>query len=205
MSLEKVLERLAHLTGAGSDAELARTLDVSRQSLSKWRSRGSIPYEKLQDFAEEHGHSLDYLLMGKEPEKAVPEISEEVFHQVWGALRADNCQLSQLKGDLLLEQAILIYNQVIQVTDPVARARTIDGSIRLLNSLSFKRQAEAARYMAENHPDLIDVKKSEQFAEEMDKRAKEDADSGTKTSQTFHGNVGQVGGGDIHNDFGKDK
>lgn len=213
MSLEKVLERLAAVTGAHNDAELARALNSSRQSLSKWRSRGSIPYEKLHSFAEENGASLDYLLLGKEVDGGGNGgIDKAVFDEVWAALKSDRSEMRALSSDALLPQAVHIYNQAIHVQDDAARARVVDGAIMLLNSLQLSHGAENMRRFAESQPDAATSREMSAKANALDAaseeqaRKAEKAAGGTKASQTIHGNVGQVGGGDINNNFGdKDK
>ncbi|MBK3431961.1 helix-turn-helix domain-containing protein [Pseudomonas fluorescens] len=48
-----------------SDSELARKLDVNRQTLGSWRSRQSIPYALCVNVSEIEGVSLDWLLTGE--------------------------------------------------------------------------------------------------------------------------------------------
>ncbi|WP_260845986.1 helix-turn-helix domain containing protein [Pseudomonas azotoformans] len=48
-----------------SDSELARKLDVNRQTLGSWRSRQSIPYALCVNVSEAEGVSLDWLLTGE--------------------------------------------------------------------------------------------------------------------------------------------
>lgn len=213
MSLEKVLERLATVTGAHNDAELARALNSSRQSLSKWRSRGSIPYEKLHSFAEENGASLDYLLLGKEVDGGENGgIDKAVFDEVWAALKSNKSEMRALNGDALLPHAVHIYNQAIHVLDAATRARVIDGAIMLLNSLQLSHSAENMRRFAESQPDAATSREMDAKANELEVASEEQAREAEKTAvgrratQTFHGKVGQVGGGDINNNFGdKDK
>lgn len=60
-----VLARLKQLTQSESDAQLARALDVSPQTLSSWKVRDSIPYSLCVEMARQHACSLDWLLMGE--------------------------------------------------------------------------------------------------------------------------------------------
>lgn len=62
-----VLARLKQLTGANTDVQLARSLDISPQTLSSWKVRQSIPYSLCVDLANVHGCSLDWLLLGNPP------------------------------------------------------------------------------------------------------------------------------------------
>lgn len=64
-SLDAVLERLMTVFSVDSDSELARKLDVNRQTLGSWRSRQSIPYALCISVSEVEGVSLDWLLTGE--------------------------------------------------------------------------------------------------------------------------------------------
>ncbi len=64
-SLDAVLERLMTVFSVDSDSELARKLDVNRQTLGSWRSRQSIPYALCVNVSEAEGVSLDWLLTGE--------------------------------------------------------------------------------------------------------------------------------------------
>jgi len=64
-SLDAVLERLMTVFAVDSDSELARKLDVNRQTLGSWRSRQSIPYALCVSVSEAEGVSLDWLLTGE--------------------------------------------------------------------------------------------------------------------------------------------
>ncbi|MEX5628994.1 helix-turn-helix domain-containing protein [Pseudomonas marginalis] len=64
-SLDAVLERLMTVFSVDSDSELARKLDVNRQTLGSWRSRQSIPYSLCVNVSEAEGVSLDWLLTGE--------------------------------------------------------------------------------------------------------------------------------------------
>lgn len=66
-SLDAVLERLMTVFSVDSDSELARKLDVNRQTLGSWRSRKSIPYALCVNVSESEGVSLDWLLTGEGP------------------------------------------------------------------------------------------------------------------------------------------
>jgi len=64
-SLDAVLERLMTVFAVDSDSELARKLDVNRQTLGSWRSRQSIPYALCVNVSEVESVSLDWLLTGE--------------------------------------------------------------------------------------------------------------------------------------------
>ncbi|HCO8543019.1 TPA: helix-turn-helix domain-containing protein [Escherichia coli] len=63
--INAVLLRLMSLFNVDNDSELARMLNVNRQTLASWRKRNSVPYSICINIAEEKGISLDWLLTGK--------------------------------------------------------------------------------------------------------------------------------------------
>lgn len=61
-----------------SQGDLADALQVSRQSISKWETNGSVPeLDKLIKLSEIFGVSLDELVTGKEQEKKPETVVEE--------------------------------------------------------------------------------------------------------------------------------
>ncbi|EAS2278895.1 helix-turn-helix domain containing protein [Salmonella enterica] len=81
-SVDAVLLRLMSLFNVDSDSELARALNVNRQTLASWRKRDSVPYSICINIAEERGISLDWLLTGKgEEEVSNVEPATEIFSQ----------------------------------------------------------------------------------------------------------------------------
>ncbi|EAQ4908701.1 helix-turn-helix transcriptional regulator [Citrobacter freundii] len=81
-SVDAVLLRLMSLFNVDSDSELARALNVNRQTLASWRKRDSVPYSICINIAEERGISLDWLLTGKGEEEVLNvEPATEIFSQ----------------------------------------------------------------------------------------------------------------------------
>ena len=68
-----------------SQGDLADALEVSRQSISKWETNGSVPdLDKLVKLSELFDISLDELIAGKEKAEqpaATPEIEQPVARQ----------------------------------------------------------------------------------------------------------------------------
>ena len=61
-----------------SQVDLADALKVSRQSISKWETNGSVPeLDKLVKLSEIFGVSLDELILDKKSQKAKPEAEPE--------------------------------------------------------------------------------------------------------------------------------
>lgn len=81
-AVDAVLLRLMSLFNVDSDSELARALNVNRQTLASWRKRDSVPYSICINIAEERGISLDWLLTGKgEEEVSKAEPATQSFSQ----------------------------------------------------------------------------------------------------------------------------
>ena len=81
-SVDAVLLRLMSLFNVDSDSELARALNVNRQTLASWRKRDSVPYSICKNIAERRGISLDWLLTGKGEEEVLNvEPATEIFSQ----------------------------------------------------------------------------------------------------------------------------
>ncbi|CAH6119447.1 MULTISPECIES: helix-turn-helix transcriptional regulator [Enterobacteriaceae] len=81
-AVDAVLLRLMSLFNVDNDSELARVLNVNRQTLASWRKRDSVPYSICINIAEERGVSLDWLLTGKgEEEVSKVELATQSFSQ----------------------------------------------------------------------------------------------------------------------------
>lgn len=87
--VKTVLSRMKTIYGVEKDAELARALDISPQTLSSWRQRSAIPYSLCVECAKTRGASLDWLLYGegemmrdrKSASKSLIKNDEPVFQQ----------------------------------------------------------------------------------------------------------------------------
>ncbi|HBV4911586.1 TPA: helix-turn-helix domain-containing protein [Serratia marcescens] len=100
-AVDAVLLRLMSLFQVDNDSELARALNVNRQTLASWRKRDSVPYSICVNLAEERGVSLDWLLAGKgddtskEAEPAAQNLSQadlkmlELLNQLDPEVRRD--------------------------------------------------------------------------------------------------------------------
>ena len=75
-AVDAVLLRLMSLFNVDNDSELARALNVNRQTLASWRKRDSVPYLICINIAEERGISLDWLLTGKGEDESVVQKAE---------------------------------------------------------------------------------------------------------------------------------
>lgn len=65
IDVEAVIDRLKKVLDARSDTALAKALGTTPQTLSSWKSRGSVPYALCVEVSDKHGVSLDWLIRGK--------------------------------------------------------------------------------------------------------------------------------------------
>lgn len=62
-----VLDRLADIAGASTDAELAEYLLIARGTVSSWRCRDQIPFQHCMEAAKRSNVSLEWLINGRGP------------------------------------------------------------------------------------------------------------------------------------------
>lgn len=67
-SAQAVIARLKEVLTVSTDAALAQALNVSPQTISKWRTRNSVPYPEAVFISFIRQVSLDYLLSGERSE-----------------------------------------------------------------------------------------------------------------------------------------
>lgn len=67
ISCSDVLKRLCAALGVESDVELAKALGVANNTISGWRTRNKIPYEKVIEVSLDNGFTVDQLLFGDSP------------------------------------------------------------------------------------------------------------------------------------------
>ncbi|MFI3061353.1 helix-turn-helix domain-containing protein [Streptococcus suis] len=91
-----------------SQDELAEKLYISRQAVSKWENGEATPdIDKLVQLAEIFGVSLDYLVLGKEPEK-------EIVVEQRGKMNGWECLYEESKRPLTRgDVVVLIFFAVI--------------------------------------------------------------------------------------------
>ena len=103
-----------------SQGDLADALEVSRQSISKWETNGSVPeLDKLVKLSEIFGVSLDELVLDKKPseEPAKPEESEAKIIYVE---RPAPKSAQKVAGIVLLCFSILLWLMIALFGDIVA-------------------------------------------------------------------------------------
>lgn len=208
-----------------SQQAFADSLGVSLRTYQNYeRGQRSVSKDLLCALIDLHDVDVSWLLTGKETgapqpalqETASTEIDEERFREVWAALRSEDCQLRNLEGDLLLGQAIYIYNQFAHIADHKSRAKAIRGVVKLLNSVTLRSEAQQLRHFVGQHPEmpktvideyegLAQKLESQACAEEHDleKAASEEERQSPRPSHSVHqsisGSGNQVAGHNFQN------
>ncbi len=84
-----------------SQDDLAEKLYISRQAVSKWENGEATPdIDKLVQLAEIFGVSLDYLVLGKEPEKEIV-VEQRGKMNVWEYLNEES-KRPLTRGDVVV-------------------------------------------------------------------------------------------------------
>lgn len=73
----KILNRIKGWFDISTDAELADLLGVKQNTISSWRSRGSIPYKKIIAFCKKHDINKDHFFED-EPKEETSSLSSEI-------------------------------------------------------------------------------------------------------------------------------
>lgn len=132
--IEEIIERIKRAEGLRFDTEAAPLFGVDKTTIGKWKSRGTIPYEHLINYAREKSYSLDWLLLGRGPMKleAFEQVNEEsstayrarqidpalfnaVATEVRGMLGENNIRIADEPMQAKVDQLITyIYNSMIK-------------------------------------------------------------------------------------------
>lgn len=84
-----IIERLRKKFELKNETQVAQLLAVEQNTLSSWKKRGKVPYEKLDLLAQEYSLSLDWILSGDDKNqdfleliqnfKSLPKEKQEVY------------------------------------------------------------------------------------------------------------------------------
>lgn len=116
MSLGERIYKLRTEKGM-SQGDLADALEVSRQSISKWETNGSVPeLDKLVKLSEIFGVSLDELVLDKKQTSPVPEPEPKVIY----VERGEQVPVRKTAGIVLLCFAGVIWLLIALLGDAVS-------------------------------------------------------------------------------------
>ena len=154
-----VFLRLMSRLGVDTDAQMASELGVSPQTLSTWKRRGTIPYEKIVGLCIQNGYSLDEVLSGKSNSGS---IDSNLIQKIIGILRSDASQLKGVKLELLLDTVIMMYNSTHKLgdneADLVLQAQLEALNLSALTNISqgWAKYAVANRQAFMDNPQLVE-------------------------------------------------
>lgn len=74
--IAEIISLIKEIKNVKSDTDVARVLGMKQSAFSERKKLNSIPYEHIALFCEKEGLSLDWLLLGREPEQKEKEIDE---------------------------------------------------------------------------------------------------------------------------------
>ncbi|ARR08611.1 hypothetical protein Vc3S01_A0638 [Vibrio campbellii] len=161
IELSEVLDRISKLEQVKTDADIAQILNVSPQTMSTWKRRGTIPYERICELCNAKGYSLDSILLGRKAEKT--EIESGLIVEVIGAIRSKESELREIKLDLLTEELVAMYNSVAGVSSKVQREKILKSYISITNRRVISnadeqllRFIEQSAPFFEDNPEMID-------------------------------------------------
>lgn len=143
----RVLERVARIAGARSDAALSRALGVKPQTLASWRKRGTVPYAEVVRFAETRRIWIEYLILGEGPEnRDMSLISASLFARIASELEAQLREAAPVVRERLTESSAAfaghcaaIHNHLALVAD---RYRDLSSGVRAEVSSHIQLQAD---------------------------------------------------------------
>ena len=104
IKIDDILDRVKSYIKSDTDADIARALGVSPQSINNWRRRGTIPWGKICTFAQIHNLSYDWLLTG----------SESVKYGNYGNLSVE------------IKDACLLLIEILQSGDEIVKSALIN-------------------------------------------------------------------------------
>lgn len=126
--LQEILDRVTDATGTRTDSETAVALGVTPQTFSNWKTRGTVPFETLCEFAAKQGLTLDYLLFGIEPKfRRRTEIDAQLLGRVGGAV--EGVATSEKTALTFFEKYWyigLVYNRLLRLPEGVRAEAAMD-------------------------------------------------------------------------------
>ncbi len=97
-SARAVIRRIMSAYGVANDMQLSAIINVSRTTISSWRTRDVVPYSLCAQLYEENRISLEWLLFGEGQGKKPPQNDDLLFQIV-----AENTRLIEQNRALSLQ------------------------------------------------------------------------------------------------------
>ena len=73
MEIKSVYSRIKQKLGVDRDDQIAKELGITKQSLSGFKQRGSLPFEALINYCEKQGICANHIFFGRDPGEKINE------------------------------------------------------------------------------------------------------------------------------------
>lgn len=152
---DDVLKRLSQLLNAQSDIELAKALGVASQTVSTWRNRNKIPYEKIVELSISKKISLDFLIFGElGMTKHTQQVDKVLFSEIFALLKSDKSEFRGQSLELLLPEILSLYNNAIECESEAEQKRMLNAQLALLNQMILKKSLSTWEQTKEEEDDI---------------------------------------------------
>jgi hypothetical protein len=141
-----IIERIKEVEKIHSDVAVAQTLDISKENLSNYKTKGRIPYKAISNYCLQKGIKVDYIMNGTTP------IHENQSHIVAEPQAAYDTQQATIPN--LIQKTIIILES------------------KSVYSSALKNNIEAFHYAITCHEDLMVANKRIDNLEEQIKDIK---------------------------------
>lgn len=164
-----IFNRVAERTGARQDTEIAAALGVSAQAFANWRARGTIPFEKLCQFASKNRVSLDWLVLGRGSASVGQALDTVLFGELFQTLAKGAEQMGEAASSaFVIGHACSSYG--IAAEQPEAERRRAAGLREVHRALAAFARAKAS-LMKQGRPTsraILEAGKLEALAAQFD-------------------------------------
>lgn len=96
--MNSILGRLKSALGLSTDMALAERLGVAQNTMSMWKARGILDYEKLIPLCEQNGLSLDWIISGRE---TAPGVAESRMKEMQQKMQSLEDQIAVLQDTIV--------------------------------------------------------------------------------------------------------
>ncbi len=181
---DDVLKQLSKIYGTTTDIDLAKKLDVAPQTVSTWRNRNKIPFEKVVEVAAESGVSLDLILLGRPSVKEVGYVQSELLEYLFRGMDDELFLRERIADQGSFDLLCRAYNSTVMA---------VQGEIDIDNPQVRKRADDAMKDVISLYHSMMSY-----ISKNSDPGSSERNAEGVK-QHISHSNIGQAAAGDIHN------
>jgi transcriptional regulator with XRE-family HTH domain len=98
-NLQDIIERIKERFSLKNETQVAKLLNVEQNTLSSWKKRNKIPYDKLDELALRNQISLDWILSGNDSKLSKHKELLESFESL--SKEKQEIYLLRIKADAL--------------------------------------------------------------------------------------------------------